>query len=76
MTKSYAIKALLKQHILSGRISQWLLQLSLYDLKVRTLKTVKSQAIANLLAQFPREKEFPLDDETLGEVATIEVAKG
>ena len=29
----------------------------------------KSQAIANLLAQFPREEEFPLDDEVLGEVA-------
>ena len=28
MTKSHAIKALLQQPILSGRISQWLLQLS------------------------------------------------
>ena len=33
MTKSHAIKALLRQPILSGRISQWLLQLSQYDLK-------------------------------------------
>ena len=33
MTKSHAIKALLRQQILSGRISQWLLQLSQYDLK-------------------------------------------
>ena len=33
MTKSHAIKALLRQPILSGRISQWLVQLSQYDLK-------------------------------------------
>ena len=32
-------------------------------------KTVKSQTIADLLAQFPREEEFPLDDEVPGEVA-------
>ena len=42
MTKSHAIKALLQQSILSGRISQWLLQLSQYDLKVGTPKAVKS----------------------------------
>ena len=35
-------------------------------------KAVKSQAIANLLAQFPREGEFLLDDEVLGEVAMAE----
>ena len=50
MTKSHAIKALLRQPILSGRISQWLLQLSQYDLKVGTPKAVKSQAIVDLLA--------------------------
>ena len=33
---------------------------------------MKSQAIANLLAQFPREEEFLLDDEVLGEVAMAE----
>ena len=35
-------------------------------------KAVKSQAIANLLAQFPGEEEFPLDNEVLGEVAMAE----
>ena len=33
-----------------------------------TPRAVKSQAIANLLAQFPGEEEFPLDDEVPGEV--------
>ncbi|XP_075670313.1 uncharacterized protein LOC142640105 [Castanea sativa] len=69
MTKSHAIKALLQQSILSGRISQWLLQLSQYDLKAGKPKAVKSQAITDLLAQSPREEEFPLDDEVPGEVA-------
>ena len=37
-----------------------------------TPRAVKSQAIANLLVQFPREEEFPLDDEVPGEVAMEE----
>ena len=36
---------------------------------------VKSQAIADLLAQFPGEEEFPLNDEILGEVAMAEEVK-
>ena len=42
MTKSHAVKVLLRQPILSRRISQWLLQLSQYDLKVGMPKAVKS----------------------------------
>ena len=49
MAKSHAIKSLLQQPILSGRISQWLLQLSQYDLRMGTPRAVKSQAIADLL---------------------------
>ena len=75
MTKSHEIKALLRQPILSGRISQWLPQLAQYNLKVGTPKAVKSQAIADLLAQFPGEEEFSLDDEDLGEVAMAEEVK-
>ena len=33
---------------------------------------VKSQAIAYLLAEFPGEEEFPLDDEVPGEIAMTE----
>ena len=35
-------------------------------------KAIKSQTIADLLAQFPREEEFLLDDEVLGEVVMVE----
>lgn len=44
-------------------------------MKAGTSKSVKSQAIANLLAQFPGEEEFPLDDGVLEEVAAAIVAK-
>ena len=37
-----------------------------------TPRVVKSQAIPDLLAQFPREEEFPLDDEVPREVAMAE----
>nr|XP_023879005.1 uncharacterized protein LOC111991468 [Quercus suber] len=40
-----------------------------------TPKAVKSQTIVDLLAQFPSEEEFPLDDEVPGEVAMAEEAK-
>jgi len=46
-----------------------------YNLKAGTPKAIKSQAIADLLAQFPGEEEFPLDDEDLGEVAMAEEVK-
>ena len=36
---------------------------------------VKSQAIADLLAQFLGEEEFPLNDEILGEIAMAEEVK-
>ena len=74
MTKSHMIKVL-RQPILSSKISQWLLQLSQYELKAETPKMVKSQTIADLLAQFPGEEEFSLDDEVPGEVAMTELAE-
>ena len=52
-----------------------MLQLSQYDLRKRTPKAVKNQAIADLLAQFPGKEEFPLDDEVPVEVAMTEEVK-
>ena len=40
-----------------------------------TLRAVKSQAIADLLAQFLGEEEFLLDDEVPGEVVMAEEVK-
>ena len=72
MTKSHVIKALLQQPILLGKISQWLLQLSQYDLRMGTPRAMKSQAIVDLLAQFLGEEEFSLDDEVPGEITMAE----
>ena len=73
MTKSHPIKALLHQPLLTGRIAQWLVLLSQYDIGLRTLKAVKSQAIANLLAQFLRKEESSLSEEISSEVAMTEI---
>ena len=73
VTKSHPIKALLYQPLLTGRIAQWLVLLSQYDIGLRTPKAVKSQAIANLLAQFPGKEECSLSEEIPGEVAVAEV---
>nr|XP_023903605.1 uncharacterized protein LOC112015432 [Quercus suber] len=73
MTKSHPIKALLHQPLLTGRIAQLLVLLSQYDIDLRTPKAVKSQAIADLLAQFPRKEESSLSEEISGEVAIAEI---
>ena len=62
----------LQQPILLGKISQWLLQLSQYDLRMGTPRAMKSQAIVDLLAQFLGEEEFSLDDEVPGEITMAE----
>ena len=52
VTESHPIKALLHQPLLTGRIAQWLVLLSQYDIGLRTPKAIKIYAIADLLAQF------------------------
>ena len=73
VTKSHPIKALLHQPLLTGRIVQWLVLISQYDIGIRTPKAVKSQAIADLLAQFLGKEESSLSEEIPGEVAVVEI---
>ena len=73
LTKSHSLKALLHQPLMTGRIAQWLVLLSQYDIGLKTSKAVKSQAIADLLAQFLGKEECPLNEEILGEVAVAEI---
>ena len=70
--ESHPIKALLHQPLLTGRIAQWLVLLSQYDIGLRTPKAVKSQAIADLLAQFPGKEKSSLSEEILGEVVIVD----
>ncbi len=55
MTRSHPIRNLLRRHVLSGKLAQWLLQLSQYEIIAETPIAIKSQAIADLLAPFPGE---------------------
>ena len=73
VTKSHPIKALLHQPFLTRRIAQWLVPLFQYDIGIITPKAVKSQAIVDLLAQFPGKEESPLSEEIPGEVAATEI---
>ena len=47
--------------------------LSQYDIGLKTLKAVKSQTIADLLAQFLGKEEYSLGKEIPGEVAMAEL---
>ena len=49
--------------------------LSQYDIGLRTPEAIKSQAIVDLLAQFPREEESSLSEEISGEVAVADPKK-
>jgi ribonuclease HI len=68
MTKSHPIKSLLHRPILSGGLAQWLLQLSQYEIITETLTAIKSQAIADLLVQFPGEDSSSILHEVPGGV--------
>uniref|UniRef100_A0A2N9GEB7 RNA-directed DNA polymerase n=1 Tax=Fagus sylvatica TaxID=28930 RepID=A0A2N9GEB7_FAGSY len=68
MTKSHPIRSLLHRSILSGKLAQWLLQLSQYEIITETPTAIKSQAIADLLAQFPGEDSSLISHEVPGEI--------
>jgi ribonuclease HI len=68
MTKSHPIRSLLHRPVLSGRLAQWLLQLSQYEISTETPIVIKSQAIADLLTQFPGEDGSVISQEIPGEV--------
>ena len=74
MTRSHPIKSLLQRPILSGRLAQWLLQLSQYEIITKTPTAIKSQAIADLLAQFPGEDNSSISDEVPGEINEVFLA--
>uniref|UniRef100_A0A2N9HYM4 Integrase catalytic domain-containing protein n=1 Tax=Fagus sylvatica TaxID=28930 RepID=A0A2N9HYM4_FAGSY len=56
------------------RLAQWLLQLSQYEIIAETPTAIKSQAIANLLAQFPGEDNSFISDEVPREINEVFLA--
>ena len=74
MTRSHPIRSLLQRPVLFGRLAQWLLQLSQYEIITETPTVIKSQAIADLLAQFLREDNSFISDEVPGEINEVFLA--
>ena len=74
MTKSHPIRSLLQRPVLSGRLAQWLLQLSQFKIIAETPIAIKSHAIANLLAQFLGEDNSFIFYEVPGEVNEVLMA--
>jgi hypothetical protein len=74
MTRSHPIRSLLQWPVLSGRLAQWLLQLSQYEIIAKTPTAIKSQAIADLLAQFPEEDNSFILDEVPGKINEVFLA--
>jgi ribonuclease HI len=68
MTKSHPIRSLLHRPVFFGRLAQWLLQLSQYEIITETPTAIKSQAIADLLAQFLGEDSSSISHEVPGGV--------
>ena len=78
MTKSHPIRSLLWRPVLSGKLAQWLLQLSEFEIILIAPTTIKGQAIADLLAWFPGEEGWDVADEVLRdlpEVSTVKAAE-
>ena len=74
MTRSHPIRSLLQRPVLFGRLAQWLLQLSQYEIITETPTVIKSQAIADLLAQFLGEDNSSISNEVLGEINEVFLA--
>ena len=75
MTKSHPIRSLLLRPVLSGRLAQWLLQLSEFEIIPIAPTTIKGQAIADLLAWFPGEEGWDVADEVLRDLPEVSTVK-
>ncbi|XP_075645319.1 uncharacterized protein LOC142616328 [Castanea sativa] len=71
LTKSHPIHPLLRRPVLSGRLAQWLLQLSEFKIIAITPTAVRGQAIADLLSNFPREDCWDITDEVPGDLPAV-----
>lgn len=63
VTKSNPLRCLLSRLAMSGRTARQILQLNEYDIIVIIPKKLRSQALSDLIAQFPSEKCEPPHEE-------------
>ncbi|GMP49154.1 hypothetical protein CsSME_00016227 [Camellia sinensis var. sinensis] len=62
------IRYLLSKPALTGKVARWLLALGEFEITCVAPKAIKSQALADLLAQFPSGDYEPVNEELRGEV--------
>ena len=60
MTKSSPVKYLITRPQLFGRMAQWAILTACHDIECIRSSTIKGQAVADLLANFPRTSDFSL----------------
>ncbi|XP_020424486.1 uncharacterized protein LOC109950335 [Prunus persica] len=71
IVKSDPVRYLLTRSVLSGRLARWLLQLSEFDIVCTTSKSIRGQAVIDMLALFPEVEESTLSEEVLGELPEV-----
>ncbi|XP_020693052.2 uncharacterized protein LOC110107202 [Dendrobium catenatum] len=68
------LQYLMTRPTLSGRLARWSMILSQFDIIFTLLRAVKGRAIADFLAAYPTEDDFPINDE-LPDEQVIELEK-
>ncbi|XP_028121466.1 uncharacterized protein LOC114318723 [Camellia sinensis] len=68
VTRSDPIRYLLSKPALTGKVARWLLALGEFEITCVAPKAIKSQALADLLAQFPNGDYKPVNEELREEV--------
>lgn len=77
ITRSNPLRYLLSRPAMSGRTARWPLQLNEFDVTVIISKGLRSQALSDLIAQFPSKKCEPLYEELpCEEISSVEIKSG
>ncbi|XP_059670967.1 uncharacterized protein LOC132316511 [Cornus florida] len=63
ITKCDSLRYLLSRPIISGRVARWLLALAEFDIQCLAPRVILSQAMVDLIAQFPSRNFEPVHDD-------------
>ncbi|XP_059638803.1 uncharacterized protein LOC132281083 [Cornus florida] len=63
LTKCDPYRHLLSKPMLTGKAIRWFFSLAEFDITCQQPKAIKSQALADLFAQFPNEAHEPVDEQ-------------
>ncbi|KAL5549334.1 hypothetical protein UlMin_004565 [Ulmus minor] len=75
VSKSNPLRYMMRNPIPSSRLTRWILALSEFDIQIIPPTTKKSQALAELLADFPTEGSDMLNPEIPGEPHEVMIAE-